>query len=612
MFRTNDVNRFRIPRKKSIDCRKLRVEGVTYSDNNDILKCWKDHFEALGQSRSLSGDNIYDSNFLCKASLDNFDNVLDDDIELKEVEGIVKYLKNGKSPGPDGISAEHWKHGGPAVLIWLKRIFNTIISLECIPPSFNDAIIVPIYKGKGHDPTNCNSYRGISLTSVLAKCFEKLILDRVLPVLEEHGFPHQSQTAYIRNRSCMDGIFMTSEVARKLLSDGDSPYLCFFDLDKAFDSNEFDVLLHHLFHAGVNGKTWRLIKSWYSNPTSKVRFNNTLSEPYILSRGVKQGSVLSPILFCLVMNRMSIDMDADRYNLLLTGVSVGCASHADDIRTCNIGLSEIKSQAESISVFAGKNSLSLNKTKTEVVHLSRANFEPESINLCGGELVSKKSAKCLGVWWSHDLSSRKSIEENIKKARRAFFALGAMNVYNGKCNPLTSLSVFNSCVLPILLYGCETWFLSDPLLNLLDKFKAEVGKRILKLSVTHNSIFPLIGLHWPSFRVVILYRKLRLLSKLLSNNSNDSSGRVFRTLAAHDLLKIGLVEQCRELELSFGTDILPQCLHSPAGALDILCQLGLYWLMRTGKELWSLPPLIPHYGTYVALRWLMTGLIYGM
>uniref|UniRef100_A0A1X7TBW4 Reverse transcriptase domain-containing protein n=1 Tax=Amphimedon queenslandica TaxID=400682 RepID=A0A1X7TBW4_AMPQE len=334
MFRTEDVNRYRIPRKKSIDCY--------------------------------------------------------DDIELKEVEGTVKYLKNGKSPGPDGISAEHLKH------------------------------------------------------------------------------------------------------------------------DKAFDSIEYDVLLNHLFLAGVNGKTWRLIKSWYSSPTSKVRFTNELSQPFILSRGVKQGSVLSPILFCLVMNRMSVGMDADRSNLHLTWVSVGCASHADDI------------------------------------------------------------PKCLGVWWSHDLSSRKSIEENIKKARRAFFALGAMNVYDGKCIPLTSLSVFNAFVLPILLYGCETWFLTDPLLNLLDKFQAEVGIRILKLPVTHN-LSPLIGLHWPSFRVVILNCKLRLLSKLLSNNTNDSSGRVFRTLAAHDLLNIGLVEQCRELELSFGTDFLAQCLHCPDDAIDILC-----------------------------------------
>ena len=58
---------------------------------------------------------------------------------------------------------------------------------------------------------------------------------------------------------------------------------------------------------------------------------------------------------------------------------------------------------------------------------------------------------------------QKSIEENIRKARRAFFALGAVNVFQGSCNPLTSLSMFITFVEPILLYGCEIWFLTEPL-----------------------------------------------------------------------------------------------------------------------------------------------------
>ena len=106
---------------------------------------------------------------------------------------------------------------------------------------------IPIYKGKGRDPTNPSSYRGITLSSIIAKCLERIILVRMLPILEEHGFPHPSQTAYIKNRSCTDGIFLTNEVLKKLLQNGDSPYLCLYDLEKAFDSVEYDVLLHHLY-----------------------------------------------------------------------------------------------------------------------------------------------------------------------------------------------------------------------------------------------------------------------------------------------------------------------------------------------------------------------------
>ena len=92
---------------------------------------------------------------------------MDFEISLEEVEFAVKSLKRGKSNGPDNVSAEHLNNGGPGVVVWLKRIFNTIRTLEVIPPVLNHSIIVPVFKGKGRDPTNPGSYRGISLTSQL-------------------------------------------------------------------------------------------------------------------------------------------------------------------------------------------------------------------------------------------------------------------------------------------------------------------------------------------------------------------------------------------------------------------------------------------------------------
>lgn len=77
--------------------------------------------------------------------------------------------------------------------LWLKRLFNCMISLECIPST----VLIPVHKGKGRNPFNPNSYRGISLTSIIAKVLENILLRRMLPVLQENGFPHISQTAYI-------------------------------------------------------------------------------------------------------------------------------------------------------------------------------------------------------------------------------------------------------------------------------------------------------------------------------------------------------------------------------------------------------------------------------
>ena len=105
---------------------------------------------------------------------------------------------------------------------------------------------------------------------------------------------------------------------------------------------------------------------------------------------------------------------------------------------------------------------------------------------------------------------------------------------------------------------------------LLDKFQVEIGKRILKLPRFHTNISVLLGLKWPSFRLVVLLRKLTYLAKLLANDSNSTSSIVFRSLASDDVLSISLVQQCMELELLFGTNVLKQCLESLDNAVHIV------------------------------------------
>ena len=89
-------------------------------------------------------------------------------------------------------------------------------------------VIVPVYKGNGRDPHICNNYQGITLTSVLSKCLEVIILLRLESLFTERGFPHLCQTAYQKGLSCIDAILSTQEVTLKHMRDGDSPYLCFF------------------------------------------------------------------------------------------------------------------------------------------------------------------------------------------------------------------------------------------------------------------------------------------------------------------------------------------------------------------------------------------------
>ena len=167
-------------------------------------------------------------------------------------------LEDGK------VKWSQWYMWGEMLKVWLQKVYNRILTLEEFPDCFKEGIVVPIYKRQGKDPLLVNSYRGITISSILSKVLEIILLQRLSPILNDSAFPDQLQTAYQKGITRIDATFTTQETLTCHLRDGDQPYLCLFDMEKAFDSVEIPVLLKYIFNAGINGKFWRIIKSWYT------------------------------------------------------------------------------------------------------------------------------------------------------------------------------------------------------------------------------------------------------------------------------------------------------------------------------------------------------------
>ena len=546
MFRSKDPKRFRTPSNKPSLGNRLLYEGQIISDPDTIRSCWSNHFTQLFQPQSNSNSNPIDHQrnleFLSRM---NHDNILDEDFTIEEIEASLGKLKPGKAGGIDGLQSEHLKFGGPLLTIWLKQIFCAFIKLEKLPPSLLTGIICPIYKGKGKDPLSCHSYRGITITSVITKVFEYTILDRLIPVLQDSGHPLLTQTAYQKGISCQDAIFATQEAILHNLSDGRVSYLSLYDLEKAFDSVEHSVLLKSLFEAGINGKAWRLIQACYSNLTAVVKSGSALSAPFPVSRGVQQGSVLSPTFFLVVMDKLLLLLKESSAGLSIGGLYLGGASHADDVRAIASSASAAEEQSQFIQNFAIENGLKLNHEKTEIVRISQSkSSENHQLQILDLTIETVPHATCLGYTWSHNLSAKQGVEANINKARRQFFALGSSGGFLGHSNPLSAKEVFETCVIPTLLYGAENWILDEGCLELLEHFQAEIGRRILKLSRYHSGLAVQIGLSLPSVTARVLIRKISYLHHLLSSTDESIAISTFRILASQDVQNISLVKQC--------------------------------------------------------------------
>ena len=151
--------------------------------------------------------------------------------------------------------------------------------------------------------------------------------------------------------------------------------------------------------------------------------------------------------------------------LSVYGTYIGDAAHADDLRTVTASKNSIAQQVNIIEEFAAANHLKLNSSKTEVIKMSCYLPYPEPINLTNWDVtIYCSKCKCLGVWWQFNLSALRAVQENIDKARRAFFALDEMGAFQGSLN-LYLPTVFTNHVLFLSYYtavkhGCWIHLLS--------------------------------------------------------------------------------------------------------------------------------------------------------
>ena len=121
----------------------------------------------------------------------------------------------------------------------------------------------------------------------------------------------------------------------------------------------------------MNAKLWRLLRDWYEGGSGRVRVDGRLSESFMVERGVKQGSVLSPALFLLVMDPLLKQLQLSQLGLTVNGFYAGGFLHADDIRTLVTSEASLDAQVALVNEFATRNILKLNLSKCEIVVFSR-------------------------------------------------------------------------------------------------------------------------------------------------------------------------------------------------------------------------------------------------
>jgi hypothetical protein len=418
---------------------------------------WKAHFFTLfNQSLPPSDEQeLFYQNFI-EMNKNNVFNKLNYKITNEEIKTHIQKLKNGKSSGIDSILNEMIKAGSDLLLPILNKLFNEIFTHGDFPKIWRTNTLTPIHKkGSQNDSGN---YRGIAVSSNLAKLFCSIIHSRLSLFIKENKLIPTNQIGYKKGCRTSDHILTLKNIIDKYLSRIPRSYLytCFVDFKSAFDTVSRNALLYKLINLNIGGQFLNIIKSMYSEVSYCIKLDNKLTDSIPSNIGVKQGCVLSPTLFNLFLSDLPYIFDVKCNPVEILNEKQNCLMFADDIVLFSESSTGLQNCLNKLNDYCTKWKLTVNINKTKIIIFNKGGHSIKKFNfLYGEENIEIVQNYCyLGICFSSCGSFNLAMKNILDKSMKAFYKLKQLNTRN--CPKLT-IKLFNFLVLPIANYGSEVW-----------------------------------------------------------------------------------------------------------------------------------------------------------
>ena len=440
--------------------RKAGCGLIKGDSNEDKVKVWENHF------RNLLGEApLVDEHTIPERETDL--NISTEPFSRAELFQAKKLIKENKACGDDGIPPEVVRRCNLDDII-LDFCNNTLMHKHK-PEQWSILNIVPVPK-KG-DLTNPNNYRGIALSSIVAKTLNRMILNRIRPEVEkilrinQNGFrPGRSTTSHILTlRRVIEGV-----KARNLTA-----VMTFVDFKKAFDTVHRGTMMAILRAYGIPSVIVDVIRLLYTGTKAKVVTPDGQTDIFDILAGVLQGNTLAPYLFVIVIDYcMNEAIGDDEAALGLTlvpaksrrvkPVSIVDAEFADDIALLSNDIRQADELLKRVERSAKKVGLHMNESKTKVLGVN-IDTSGKITTDAGNTLETVEDFVYLGAWVE---STEHDIKVGKAKAWAAYHKL--KTIWKSKLSDCLKRRLFIATVESVLLYGSETWTLDKRLEKGLD------------------------------------------------------------------------------------------------------------------------------------------------
>ena len=254
---------------------------------------------------------------------------LNSDFSPSEVKYAISLLKRNKAKGWDNIPNECLINTSPRFVLILSELFNKIKNSDEIPFGWNHGRLVLIHK-RGPVEMIIN-YRPLTVNISIMSLYSRLLNQRLSKVVEEHDLLGEIQGGFRKGRSGGDNNFVLNTIIWKAKAEGKEVHKAYIDIHKAYDSVNREILWAKLRNLNFGEKFIKCIENLYKDDCIQTESHGLKSKPIFLSRGVRQGCSLSPILFALYLSDLGFDLMNSTQGFMLMDTRISALFFADDL-----------------------------------------------------------------------------------------------------------------------------------------------------------------------------------------------------------------------------------------------------------------------------------------
>ena len=377
--------------------------GVEVSSREEIERAHFDFYSSLFSEEPVDlnfQDDLLSS--LSRQLSPHHASLCEGTMTIDEISFAIKNMNANKSPGPDGLTVEFYRKFWDVLSPHLVQVYNACFEAGEMCNSMKTSNTRVIFK-KG-DRKALKNWRPISLLNVDYKICSKAISVRLSKVLDFIVDP--DQTCSVPGRKISSNLHILRDILDYIDRTGETGILVSLDQEKAFDRVNRTFLQKLLVHLGFGPSFCHWINTFYKGANMRVIVNEWLTDPIPLSRGVRQGDSLSPMLYILCVECLACKIRSCREieGFLLPGakgLQYKVGVYADDTTSLVKSVYSLTALLNVIRIYERGSGARLNVSKTEAMWLGA--WRSRTDQPFGLTWVSK--IKVLGVVFGHAAES---------------------------------------------------------------------------------------------------------------------------------------------------------------------------------------------------------------